>query len=465
MINRIATSFFFLFLCFQALAQLTLKITAVPANTPSNDAIYVAGSFNNWDPANNSYKLTKTNGIYSITINPPAGAIEYKFTRGSWASVEGNAQGSFLPNRTLSYTGNATVLTLNVQSWEDLGGSANHTAAPNAIIMNDNFYIPQLNRYRRIWLYLPPDYQSTQKHYPVMYMQDGQNLFDSYYSFSGEWEVDESLNDLFDNGDDGIIIVGIDNGGTHRIDEYSPWVNANYGGGEGELYTDFIVNTLKPYIDSNYRTLSDRNNTGIMGSSVGGLISMYAAIAHQDVFSKAGIFSPSFWFSDSCYLQVQNTGKLQDMKFYLLAGGNEEPDDDVITKLNLMKNKLLSVGFTAPEIQYVIKEYGQHNESFWRNEFPDAYQWLFGDLTIHTTLPVQANVSIFPNPTDSVLNISMDLRGLKAEIYAGDGKKVLEKTITNIQSLNVAGLPTGFYTIRLIDDAGKLLYSNKFIRK
>jgi predicted alpha/beta superfamily hydrolase len=127
--------------------------------------------------------------------------------------------------------------------------------------MDENFFMPQLNRSRRIWLYLPPAYETSGLSYPVMYMHDGQNLFDVLTAYSGEWEVDEALNTLASQGHKVPIVVGIDNGGTNRIGEYTPWSNPDYGGGDGDLYIRFIVETLKPYIDQHYRTLSDRSNT------------------------------------------------------------------------------------------------------------------------------------------------------------------------------------------------------------
>src|SRR5690606_36165183 len=145
---------------------------------------------------------------------------------------------------------------------------------------------------------LPPDYETSAKYYPVLYMHDGQNLFDVRTSFSGEWKVDEHLDSLFLLGDPGCIVVGIDNGGTNRINEYSPWVNPQYGGGQGDQYIEFLIETLKPYIDQNYRTLPDAEHTGIMGSSMGGLISYYGGLTNQNVFGRIGAFSSSFWFSN-----------------------------------------------------------------------------------------------------------------------------------------------------------------------
>ena len=234
-----------LLLCLQLDAQLTLKVTSIPLNTPAGSNIYAAGTFNNWNPSDANTQLSlNTEGHYVLTINPPAGTVKFKFTRGGWPTVEGDANGSFLPDRVLNYNGQPTTVDLTILSWEDTGAGGSGTAAANVQILDEDFYMPQLNRNRRIWLYLPPDYNTSNKSYPVLYMHDAQNLFDNNTSFAGEWGVDEALNTLHAQGDYGCIVVGIDNGGQYRLDEYSPWVNANYGGGQGDEYIEFIANTL-----------------------------------------------------------------------------------------------------------------------------------------------------------------------------------------------------------------------------
>ncbi len=216
--------FSFLVLLFLAIGlfaeQLTIIITSIPENTPPGDNIFVAGDFTGWNPGDPAFMLTEnTNGQPEISFEA-AGSIEFKFTRGSWETVEGSENGGFLPNRSF-VMGSDDTLQVTILSWEDTGG-INHTAAENVVVIDEEFFIPQFNRYRRVWLYLPPDYESSGKDYPVLYMHDGQNLFDAATSFAGEWEVDESLNDLFADGKDVPIVVGIDNGGGNRIDEYTP---------------------------------------------------------------------------------------------------------------------------------------------------------------------------------------------------------------------------------------------------
>lgn len=369
-------------------AQVTLHVV-VPANTPNAAPLYLAGNFNDWTNNSPIYQLTPHNSgaTYSITFTPPIGSVAFKITRGSWTSVEGNANGFYIPDHVFTYTGSPTHYNLPILSWEDLGVSSSNTAFSNVIVESNNFYIPQLNRNRRVQIYLPPNYYSaTDRYFPVLYAQDGQNLFDLAQSFAGEWEIDESINaqTAGTNGNYGCIVVAIDNGGAHRIDEYSPWVNPSYGGGEGDEYADFIVNTLKPYIDTNYRTLPCRNHTGIAGSSMGGLFALYAAIAHQDVFGKAGIFSPSLWFSSQVYSFVQAIGKQQDMKIYFVAGTDES--SSMLPDMAAMYNQLLAAGFSTDELSYHAVTGGQHSEWFWAQEFPNCYQWLYN---IAPTYPLQ----------------------------------------------------------------------------
>lgn len=456
--------FVLIFLTTQGWSQLTINVTSVPANTPQDDDIYIAGNFNGWNPGNAAYKLTDNgDGTWYITFSPDAGTLQFKFTRGSWETVEGNAQGQFIPNRTLSYGGGQQTENVTIAGWEGNGGGS--TLEENAYILSEDFEIPQLNRTRRLWLYLPPDYETTEKTYPVLYMHDGQNLFDATTSFAGEWEVDESLNELFDNGDEGVIVIGIDNGGIHRIDEYSPWIHAEYGGGEGDEYVDFIVETLKPFIDANFRTKPGREFTGIMGSSMGGLISMYAAIEHQDVFSKAGIFSPSFWFSDQVYTHVEETGKQADMKFYMLGGELESAT--LIQQMQEMETTLHDAGFGSEEVVLVTHADGQHSEWYWRREFPDAYSWLFNDQ-INSVPLVSADdpIAIGPNPfTDSLyFNAEKSLEGTIFTLVDLSGKQVFSGAIPSNNKLQLKGLTNGLYILEITKE-GKSILVRKIMKQ
>lgn len=441
-----------IFMGSSVLAQLTLKVVSLPANTPAGDAIYVAGSFQGWDPGAEDYKLTENaDGSWQITIEPDPGLLKFKFTRGSWQTVEGNANGGFLPDRTHNYSGGPELLELEILGWEDLGGS-NSTAADNVSVLDEDFYIPQLDRYRRIWIYLPPDYEDNpDQHYRVLYMHDGQNVFDESTSFAGEWEVDESLNDLFLDGDKGCIVVAIDNGADLRINEYSPWYNATYqAGGEGEAYVDFIVETLKPYIDSNFRTLPDRQHTGIMGSSLGGLISHYAMVEHPEVFGKVGVFSPAYWFNPEIYDHTAQNPIAEDTRLYLLAG-QQEGNGSVVNDVNQMESVLLQSGFPSDNIEVKIDADGEHREWYWAREFPAAYLWLFEDVSVGIEEPEEEeDLTVFPNPADSLLNIRncTAFRKPSYRLSNSDGKLLMKGKLRDCY-IDVSGLPAGVYMLQI----------------
>ncbi|MBN8566741.1 MAG: alpha/beta hydrolase [Flavobacteriales bacterium] len=358
-------------------AQVTLRITSIPNNTPLGATIYLAGSINNWTPGNSAFIMQPDGlGAFQITIPEGTGTVEYKFTRGSWPTVEGNANGGFLPNRSFTFTGNPQTINLSILSWEDLGGGNNSTAASNVQILSPSFFMPQLNRNRRIWLYLPPDYFTSTKHYPVLYMKDGQNLFDNQTSFSGEWQVDETLNTLFNQGDYGAIVVGIDNGGSERLNEYSPWVNPQYGGGQGDAYMAFVAETLKPYIDENFRTRPEPEMNALIGSSMGALIATYGACEYPNAFRKIGSFSPAYWFAlTPLTTYISSVPNLNQQRVYFVAGQNES--STMVPNITTIRTTMQNNGLTTNNTFTKIDANGTHSESYWRNEFGAAYQWLF----------------------------------------------------------------------------------------
>jgi predicted alpha/beta superfamily hydrolase len=225
------------------------------------------------------------------------------------------------------------------------------------------------------------DYASSRKTYPVLYMHDGQNVFDDSTSYAGEWGVDETLDSLHAAGDPGVIVVAADNGQQLRMGEYSPWKHPRAGGGEGDGYADFLANTLKPFIDRHYRTRPERGSTGIAGSSMGGLISLYAALKHPDVFGRVGVFSPSLWFSDSAFALTRAARRVPGQRWYFVSGGSEgsaENPGEVVRDQQRMVDSLAAAGFrVGEELRAVEPEDGKHSEWFWRREFPAAYLWLF----------------------------------------------------------------------------------------
>lgn len=250
------------------------------------------------------------------------------------------------------------------------------TATKQIILLKKEFVFSEIsNVSHKIWIYLPPNYYQTTKKYPVIYMHDGQNLFDSTTSFAGEWEVDETLNTLFNTSKKGFIVVGIANGGEARLDEYTPWKNEKYGGGKGDYYINFLINTLKPHIDKHFRTKKQAKHTAIIGSSLGGLISYYGGLQYPKTFGKIGALSTSFWFSDKVYSFTETTKKSKSTKIYLLVG--EKEGHNMVPDTQKIEQLLLQNGFSSKNLKTKVHPKGEHNEAFWKSEFNDVITWLF----------------------------------------------------------------------------------------
>ncbi|ODN30964.1 esterase [Fervidobacterium thailandense] len=356
-------------------------IVEVPTYTPDDAEIFIAGNFNGWNPGDPRFRLYRE-GWYYVGTFELSGRIEFKFTRGSWETVEKGSRGEEIANRVLEIQDDMEV-KLVVMHWRDFvekGKAGMRKTYTGNIKLIENFYSPELGNYRNIIIYLPPDYESSTERYPVLYMHDGQNIFDKSTSFSGiEWEADESAERLIKEGAiRPIIIVGIYNTGVERRNEYSPWVDENYGGGKGDLYAKFIVETLKPYIDANFRTLPDRENTAICGSSMGGLISLYIGLKHNDVFSMLGVMSPAFWFANKKIFDYVKENEFQyPTKIYMDVGTAEGSNPEVYLFDARNMNKLLQMKKNV-DLLYLEDRNAPHSESAWARRFPELLMFFFG---------------------------------------------------------------------------------------
>jgi predicted alpha/beta superfamily hydrolase len=356
------------------MAQVTIVITGLPENTPE-ESIYISGDFEGWSGGNEKYRLNKVDKNYMITLPEREDAIKFKFTKGSWDTVEVKADGGQTDNRAYSFMNKNDTLKVKIEQWSD-GLTKVSTATTNVKLLARDFYLPGLDKNRTIWIYLPPSYNISSQRFPVIYMHDGQNLFDDALAFSGEWEVDETLDRLSKEKDLNLIVVGIENGGVERINEYTPWNLPKYPAeAKGDAYITSITETLKPFVDDHYRTLPDSENTAIMGSSLGGLISHYAALKNPEIFGKSGVFSPSFELSPSSFDFAKRQSNITSSKMYVMAGDHES--DMMDEKMTEMIELMTSEGFPASKLNLKIVPGGEHNETLWKNEFEEAVLWLF----------------------------------------------------------------------------------------
>lgn len=432
------------------LAQVTFCVDQLPQYyTPLLDDLYVAGNFNNWDPGDPAFKLQKNGSCWEITVPGNQGdTLSFKFTRGDWPSVETNSNGGFLPNRSL-IVGGSNPGPFVVEGWDDLPISG--TATGNTHILDMDFAIPQLGRQRRIWIRLPDSYYTSTDSFPVLYMHDGQNLFDQATSFAGEWGIDESMTLLEDSGYTKAIVVGIDNGGGNRISEYSHWVNPTYGGGEGDDYMQFLIQILKPFIDSNFRAYAGRESTALMGSSLGGLITFYGGLKYQETFSRLGLFSPSYWFAGQVWNFSRQESRREAMRIYQLAGALE--GQSMVPDMWAMHDSLMAAGFSASEVRSVAKSDGEHKEWFWRREFPAAFKWLFEDLTTTRSDAKKTDqIKVWPNPAwDSVhLELPASIReGASLKIFNIKGEVLIETDQLVNPNLSLGAFAPGYYYLWL----------------
>ena len=249
------------------------------------------------------------------------------------------------------------------------------TALPGVSLLGAPLAMPGLERKRQLRIYLPPGYASSGKRYPVLYMHDGQNLFDAATAYAGEWKVDETLDALAKEGRLELIVVGIDNGQDKRMTELNAWDNERFGKGEGQAYTDFIVKTVKPLVDSQYRTLPGREHTAIMGSSMGGLASHYALAQYPQVFSKAGVFSPAYWTAQPAFDFVVRRPVPKDARVFLLMGEKEGPQ--MVSDVKRMAQAVQKTGHPAANTVLKIVPGAEHNEAFWAGELREALLWMF----------------------------------------------------------------------------------------
>ncbi len=240
-----------------------------------------------------------------------------------------------------------------------------------------------LGNRRGVWIYLPPSYgENAAARFPVVYMHDGQNLFDPRAAFGGvAWDADGAMNGGAESGAiREAILVGVENTAA-RIDEYTPTRDAMYGGGNGDAYLRMLIDEVKPMIDRDYRTLPDRANTALVGSSLGGLISSYAGVRRADVFGLIGALSPSTWWNDRVLLREvasTPTRPARPLRVYV-DSGNAGASMDGVADTRELAATYRSVGYVeGSTLHYVVQDGAQHNELYWSMRLPGALAFLLG---------------------------------------------------------------------------------------
>jgi len=353
------------------------------ADTPPGEDIYLAGTINAWQPGDEDWRLTlRDDGRYQIDIPvDKARGARFKFTRGNWETVEKDLRGREIKNRHLS--GRRVLVELRIQAWRDsFDVQTKDSTISGTVIERHDLRINSLNRQALLYIYLPPDYDSSDKRYPVFYMHDGQNLFDNATAKKVEWNVDEFLESSFKAGASaGMIVVGIASS-SDRMNEYSPFRDRIFSSDpKGEHYIQWLVSELIPFINTEYRTLAAPEHTLIGGSSMGALISLYAALRKPGVFGGVLCMSSAFWIGDRSILDFIRENPPQNrISIYLDIGTREwrNPilDTQMVEHSRQVRDALLEAGTDPDDLQLVIEDRAIHDEVAWSRRFPKAFEWL-----------------------------------------------------------------------------------------
>jgi predicted alpha/beta superfamily hydrolase len=283
------------------------------------------------------------------------------------------------------------------------------------MITNKNFVIIQdfeskiLTNKRTIRVYLPENYFNSSEYYPVIYAQDGQNLFFDPNN-KMKWDLDKNIEKLTkEDKIKDVIVVGIDHMGVQRITEYTPFPFSSYGGGKGKLYGEFLVKEVKPFIEANFRVKTNREDVAVMGSSLGGLISLYIGMWYPEQFGIIGSVSPSYWWGlDKNLAEASNNiESLKTQKIYIDMGYREQSTmfkekngrgvSNVIYTTKEMFLLLQKNGMDYPNLLYIEDLAGEHNELIWKERITNFLIFAFSKKKLSSELK---NIEIYYYPNE-----------------------------------------------------------------
>lgn len=348
---------------------LLLSLKDLPKGIAAEE-VFVAGNFNGWNPKDSNYHFNNQGELRIQAIN--SALLEFKCTLGSWEKVECNSNGSSISNRVIKLLKDTSV-TIRIESFQHLhaGKPVVSTASANVHVLPAA--VQRKGENKIIRLYLPPDYTEGNNKYPVLYLMDGQNLFDVTSGSFGEWQVDEVLDSIFLATGKSMIVVGIDHAGPLRLNEYNPYDHPRFGKADGRAFVQWITDTLKPWIDAHYRTSTKASNTWIAGRSMGGLISTQALLQAPQQFAGAGIFSPAYWTAPEMFNAANaQPSAFRKKRLFLYAGGME--GETMVPDMQRMAT-LAKKGKPRSFVE-IISPKAQHNEAAWRKQLPAFFSYL-----------------------------------------------------------------------------------------
>lgn len=366
----------------------------VPAGTPPADRIYIAGNIAElgpWDPGRTNLARTPA-GEHHLTLALQSGLrLEYKITRGTWETVEKGAHGEEIANRVHVVAKPETVV-VQVAAWRDQQGDA--PSRPQSIT-GDVRHLGRiasggLEDARDVWLFLPASYPtSPERRYPVVYFHDGQNVFDAATAFIGiEWGADETLTRLAAAGEIAEVIAVAVGNSPRRMQEYTQAADARRPGAAlADRYIEFLVRELKPRIDREFRTRPERAHTALVGSSLGGLVSLYAGVTAWETFGLvAGVSPVVHWADHDLERRVAATPREHlPLRLWIDMGTAEQvgdigADSRLVRELRRFRDVLVARGYVVNEDLGYLEDAGAvHNEAAWAKRLPQILRFLFAE--------------------------------------------------------------------------------------
>lgn len=371
----------------------------------ADSPIYLASNAGGWNPGLPAMKLSgRSDGRWQIIVPRPAEGtkLEFKFTRGSWETVETASDGSDLPNRTLAPVdtsklkpGEPPLIELTVATWADQRPGAQKSLDPYRTIQATGTVrrvqvvgggLPK-GEVRDLPVWLPPGYDdraNAQRTYQVLYLMDGQNIFEQLPGVPAEWRADETAADLIAKGQiEPLIIVGIPHAGQSRTPEYLPLQSFQGATTYGEPFVQWLLREVMPRIERGLRVKSGPDNTAIGGASLGGLISLYAATTHPDRFGMVLAESPSLVIGQGeAWKDLFGSVKQWPARIYLGMGDHEVPDAAVRARLvaavQALDATIKAAGIPDAHRMLVIEAGAVHDENAWARRLPAAMKFLFG---------------------------------------------------------------------------------------
>ncbi|MDI9358423.1 MAG: alpha/beta hydrolase-fold protein [Phycisphaerales bacterium] len=348
-------------------SQYTLKIVVNSIHTPIQAPVFVAGNFNNWAVKDDAFEMHPFGGGRKVLTlkNMTPGNYEFTFSRGAHTNRETTIEGATIEPHEVVLHDDTTVY-YTIDGWLDCFDRP-YTAVAQVTLLDSAFYAPELNNKRKIWVYVPSNYNESETRYPVLYMPEGQNLFNERTAVHHEWGIDKFLDSIERKTNQGIIVVGIE-AFPNLVNREEDNFNQNFP------YLNFVVHTLKGHIDSTLRTLTDRQHTFIAGSDRSSVVALMGLEEYPEIFSVAGLFSPDFTKVSNNLLQHIANNNFKNEQYVFIATGARESNTALLAQNQVIE--ALQKKHTNLNIRKVEFPNGMHGEHSWGKQFPSFYEWL-----------------------------------------------------------------------------------------